>query len=189
MRKRMGLVCRCVPAQGVVFATPSCVRDCEEMVRCGEERVGKGGWLMRRNRQRGRDWLEQERLCYETDGEVSYLEESGLHTEGIESQRKMAQERMAQGDFYVAAGLWMRAVHLWKDAIDWLEFVDGFWDFSLLSSGTFMRFDNVVAREEATELGRRIDAVWTQLGHPEMGGSAKKVENNYKWLWMEIFEV
>ena len=86
-----------------------------------------------------------------------------------ESCRRKAQVALRLGDLCEEAGhpwwalkVWMMACQLIADR-DYDEWI-GVW-----FNTDWVRLSHVVAEEWCLDLGRRIDALWGRLGHPEMG--------------------
>lgn len=100
--------------------------------------------------------------------------------------RKMAQRALELGDVCMAAGCPMRAIQVWRSAVQRLEAMDYYWVTEPINPH-FVRFDDLVSAKEALTLGRRIDKVWHLLGHPEMAIWARKMKVAYREMWLDKY--
>jgi hypothetical protein len=102
--------------------------------------------------------------------------------------RRKAQKALRTGDLCAATGHLLWAMRIWRETLhvilqtDYYEWVDTWW------SNHWYKLDNLVSEMEATALAQRIDRLWEQLGHPEMGHYEADAKKQYDWLWLEKYD-
>lgn len=66
-----------------------------------------------------------------------------------------------------------------KDYDDWI---------SIPVNPDYVRIDSVLSESESLDLGRRIDTLWQQLGHPECATMQRYARSEYDYFWAEKYD-
>ena len=135
-------------------------------------------------------------VCRCTPREGIVAMDAKLLTDMVESERRRigardnlrmaSQMSMWLGDVCDASGHGGLAIDVWSEGLSRLEWEDQEWVTVPINTRLF-RFNNLVSKDEACELGRRIDRTWRRLGHREMAHYAARARQYYKDLWLEKY--
>lgn len=66
-----------------------------------------------------------------------------------------------------------------KDYDDWI---------SIPVNPDYVRIDSVLSEPESLDLGRRIDNLWRQLGHPECATIQRYARSEHDYFWAEKYD-
>jgi hypothetical protein len=101
-----------------------------------------------------------------------------------------AQKALLLGELCEGAGYPRQALRVWTSTVRMIEAVDYDWVYEPLApswSPYHVSFCSVVSMDECRELGRRIDALWRRLGHPEMSGWERRALRSYRDMWLDKY--
>ena len=51
----------------------------------------------------------------------------------------------------------------------------------------YVNIDSVLSEPESLDLGRRIDALWREMGHPECAVMERYARREYDYFWAEKY--
>lgn len=87
----------------------------------------------------------------------------------------------SSGHPWWAVKVWQYTLRLmcWKDYNDWI---------SVPVNPRYIRIDSVLSEPESLDLGRRIDTLWQQLGHPECAVMQRYARSEYDYFWLEKYD-
>jgi hypothetical protein len=115
----------------------------------------------------------------------------GLHAiRCAKNPRVKAQKALLLGELCEGAGYPRQALRVWTSTVRMIEAVDYDWVYEPLApswSPYHVSFSSVVSMDECRELGRRIDALWRRLGHPEMSGWERRALRSYRDMWLDKY--
>ena len=100
--------------------------------------------------------------------------------------RKAGRMALELGILCEKKGWHLRAIDIWKKGIGQLAYHDQVWGWRRLPS-THDRIGQFIAEEEALELGRRIDAVWKEIGHEELAEALRQATEIYWDIWLSRY--
>ena len=66
----------------------------------------------------------------------------------------------------------------WKDYNDWI---------CVPVNPKYVNIDSVLSEPECLDLGRRIDALWREMGHPECAVMERYARREYDYFWAEKY--
>ena len=97
----------------------------------------------------------------------------------------MVQRALLLGDLCETSGHYWMAMQLWRKTM--YKVIGQDWDDWLHEdlNPLYVRLEHVTNRFGAMQLGRRIDALWRKLKHPEMAVQEYNADDWYNELWME----
>ena len=87
----------------------------------------------------------------------------------------------SSGHPWWAVKVWQYTLRLmcWKDYNDWI---------SVPVNPDYIRIDSVLSEPESLDLGRRIDTLGQQLGHPECAVMQRYARSEYDFFWLEKYD-
>ena len=87
----------------------------------------------------------------------------------------------SSGHLWWAIKVWQYTLRLmcWKDYDDWI---------CVPVNPDYIRIDSVLSEPESLDLGRRIDNLWQQLGHPECAIMQRYARSEYDFFWLEKYD-
>lgn len=87
----------------------------------------------------------------------------------------------SSGHLWWAIKVWQYTLRLmcWKDYDDWI---------CVPVNPDYIRIDSVLSEPESLDLGRRIDTLWQQLGHPECAVMQRYARSEYDYFWLEKYD-
>lgn len=100
--------------------------------------------------------------------------------------RRAATQAMMLGDICYASGHTAMAIGVWREAYDMVRYEDSQWVYIPLNTRLF-RLDDVVSKDEACALGRRIDRAFKAVGLGELAGYGRRAQQYYRDLWLEKY--
>lgn len=98
--------------------------------------------------------------------------------------RRKAQMGLRLGQLCLDAGHPVLAADVWSDTLSQVRSANWDWDDEPINT-RYYSLEGVFAYSEEEELGRRIDSVMRQIGHPEQCFHGQLAEQDFRstWLW------
>lgn len=93
----------------------------------------------------------------------------------------LGQLCVTTGHLWWAIKVWQFTLKLmcWKDYDDWI---------CVPVNPKYVRIDCVLSEPESMDLGRRIDALWKEMGHPECAVMERYAQSEYDFFWAEKYD-
>lgn len=100
--------------------------------------------------------------------------------------KRMARWGLALGDLCEKSGHVARAISIWSETLSLAFCIDYDWVDTPINP-VYYRFQELVAWQEAMDLGRRIDDAYLQLGHREEARWEVQAKHEYINMWLDKY--
>lgn len=100
--------------------------------------------------------------------------------------KQMARWALALGDLCEKSGHVARAIDIWSEALSLSACIDYDWVDTPVNPA-YYSFQELVAWQEAMDLGQRIDQAYRSLGHREEARWEVKAKHEYIGMWWDKY--
>ncbi len=117
-----------------------------------------------------------------------FINESTLELAKEPNTRTVGSRALELGILCEQKGWNLRALGIWEKFLQQIYNYDSYWGMEEVPlPSPSVRIADLMAKDEARTLGKRIDRLWKRIGHPELADAHRRVDRYYWDIWLSRY--